>query len=110
MKQRVDRAIPLTSPGHRAVLCGVLRLFASSDTAAGRLCRDIGVRCGLQTLAGGEAEPGAEEFLGIDRLAIDSGFIMEMRAGGADLADDLADFDGLAGAHRDCGEVTVTGR
>jgi hypothetical protein len=57
---------------------------------------------------------GAQEFLRVDRLAVDARLVMQVRAGGAagraDLADDLSDADGLAFADVARREVAVAGR
>ena len=57
---------------------------------------------------------GAQEFLRVDRFAVDPGFVMQMRAGraagGTDLADHLSDLDGLADLDADLRQVAVAGR
>src|SRR6516225_6649243 len=55
-----------------------------------------------------------QELLWIDRIAVDAGLIVQVRAGGAagrtDLADHLADLDALSDLHVDLGEMAVAGR
>src|SRR5690606_14654154 len=64
-------------------------------------------------LPGGELDAGAQKTLRIDRIAIDAGFVMQMRpggaAGGADVANGLADADALADLDANGGEVAVAG-
>ncbi len=57
--------------------------------------------------------PARREFLRIDRLAVDAGLVVQMRAGRTpgrtDPADDFADAHGLAYFHVDLGEMAVAG-
>src|SRR5882757_9866062 len=65
-------------------------------------------------LARAEPDTGAQKLLRIDRVAVDSRFIMQMRtggaAGGADRADHLADLDEVADLDVDLGQMAVAGR
>src|SRR6478672_13743652 len=60
------------------------------------------------------AHAGAQEFLRVDRFAVDPGLVVQMRtgrpAGRSDRADDLADFDQIADLHADLGQMAVAGR
>src|SRR5262249_49504184 len=64
--------------------------------------------------AAGQPYTGAEEFLGVDSLAIDTGLVVQVRAGRAagraDLADDLADLHVLTDLDQDRREVAVARR
>src|SRR5215510_13248617 len=84
---------------------------------AGGRSRGAPVACGEERIRGSEAaEPdgGAQEFLRVDRVAVDAGLVVQVRAGGApgraDLADDLADAHVLALADVDGGEMAVARR
>src|SRR5262249_1121340 len=70
--------------------------------------------CDAVELARAQAHAGAEEFLRIDRFAVDAGFIVESRPGRAsrrsDFADHLADLPDLADLDVDLGEMAVAGR
>src|SRR5215831_18000286 len=61
-----------------------------------------------------QPDAGAQEFLRIDCLAVDSRFIMQMRAcrasGRADFADHLSDLDDIADLDADLGQMAVTRR
>src|SRR5580700_6461657 len=73
------------------------------------------VRCATSgdRLAAEQRGAGFEEFLRIDRFAIDAGLVMQMRAGRApgraDPADHLAAANALADANVDLGEMAVAG-
>src|SRR5882672_688058 len=64
--------------------------------------------------AGTQPHAGAQEFLGIDRVAVDPGFVVQMRtgrsAGRADGADHLSDLDLIANLDADLRQMSVTGR
>src|SRR6266853_351254 len=64
--------------------------------------------------AGAQAHAGAQEFLRVDRFAVDPGFVVQMRtgrsAGRADGADYLTDSDQVADLHVDLGQMAVAGR
>src|SRR5262245_49416638 len=83
---------------------------------AGGRSRGAPVACGERIRGSEAAEPdgGAQEFLRVDRVAVDAGLVVQMRAGGApgraDLADDLADAHVLALADVDGGELAVARR
>src|SRR5215475_74815 len=81
--------------------------------------RPKALRCAWRRLvrSGSEAadpDGGTQEFLRIDRVAVDAGLVVQVRAGGApgraDLADDLADAHALALADVDGGEMAVARR
>src|SRR5262249_16821067 len=65
----------------------------------------------VDSLAGAEPDACAQEFLRIDSIAIDAGFVMQMRTcrapGGAACADHLADPDDIADLDVDLGEMAV---
>src|ERR1700676_4354830 len=62
----------------------------------------------------GELAAGAEEFLRVHRLAVDPGLVVQVRAGrtagGADLAEALAELDLLPDLHVDLRHVAIAGR
>ena len=65
-------------------------------------------------LSRAEPDAGAQELLRVDGFAVDPGFIVQMRAGGAaggaDGADHLADLDDVADPDMDFREMAVAGR
>src|SRR5882757_8345071 len=68
----------------------------------------------LAVSARAQPHTGTQEFLRIDRFAVDAGFVMQMRAGRsagrADGADHLSDLDGIADLDVDFRHVAVAGR
>src|SRR6266403_515293 len=64
--------------------------------------------------AGAQAHAGAQEFLRVDRFAVDPGFVVQMRtrrsAGRAHGADHLADLDLIADPDADLRQMAVAGR
>src|SRR5258706_12229459 len=76
--------------------------------------RSSTARSGISRLsAGAKPHPGAQEFLRVNRFAVDPGFVVQMRtgrsAGRSDGADHLADPDLVADLHAYLGQVAVTG-
>src|SRR4051794_9569104 len=73
-----------------------------------------GYRCNLSVSAGAQPHARAQEFLRVDRFAVDPGFVVQMRAGRsagrADRADHLADFDLIADFDADLGQMAMAGR
>src|SRR5258706_13769287 len=77
--------------------------------------RSSTARSGISRLsAGAKPHPGAQEFLRVDRFAVDPGFVVQMRtsrsAGRSDGADHLANSDPVADLHADLGQMAVAGR
>src|SRR5947207_917065 len=68
---------------------------------------------GEALLARAQSDARAQKFLRIDGVAVDAGFVIQMRTGGAagraDLADHLADLHDIADLDVDCGEMAVAG-
>src|SRR6266850_8317331 len=81
--------------------------------AGGCSARSSTARSGTKS-AGAQAHAGAQEFLRVDRFAVDPGLVVQMRtgrpAGRSDGADHLADSDLVADFHADLGQMAVAGR
>src|SRR5712671_5712139 len=88
------QALPCTAEG---TLCRVRDSRSLVPRADGTNRSNANSSCVSARLARAQPHPGAQEFLRIDRVAVDPGFIVQMRtgraAGRADRADHLADLD-----------------
>ena len=88
------------------------RLFG--DVITGEVGHYAGVVRAATSLAGAQPHAGAQEFLRIDRVAVDPGFVVQMRtgrpAGRADGADHLSDLDLVADLDVDFRQMAVAGR
>src|SRR5262249_5670054 len=108
---------PLSSNASAEVSCGIVRLPRALVLQLTRVWSNPENRhpCaeGPPLQQGPQPHAGAQEALRIDRLAIDAGFVMQMRPGGAagrsELADHLAEAHGLADLDIDRRQMAVAG-
>src|ERR1700712_429113 len=88
--------------------------FAPPSTLHGVVFAILRLAASGRSLARAEPHAGTQELLRIDRIAVDPGFIMQMRAGGAagrtDRADHLSDLDDIADLDVDFRQMAVAGR